>query len=84
MCQKIECTLYVQYTKNPDIKKWLSFELICGVYSEYIVNSNFAQPYPILLTLHVQYTKNPAVKMWLPFELICALYLEYIVTAIFV
>ena len=83
MCQQIKCTLYVQYTKNPAIKKWLSFELICGVYSEYIVNSNFAQPYPILLTLYVQYTKNPAVKL-LPFELVCAVYLEYIVTSNFV
>ena len=33
-------TLYVQYTKNPGVKKWLPFELICSVYLEYIVPSN--------------------------------------------
>ena len=25
-------TLYVQYTKNPAVKKWLPFVLICAVY----------------------------------------------------
>ena len=30
-------TLYVQYTKNPAVKEWLSCELICAVYLEYIV-----------------------------------------------
>ena len=77
-------TLHVQYTKILAVKKWLPFELICAVYSEYIVTIHCVRPYPILLTLYVQYTKAQAVKKWFPFELICALYLEYIVTVHFV
>ena len=71
---------YVQYTKNPVVKKWLPFELISAVYWEYIVTIHIVCPYPNLLTLYVQYTKTLAVKNWLPFELIFAVYLEYIVT----
>ena len=77
-------TLYVQYTKNPDIKNLLPFELICAVYLESIVTSNFVQHYPFLMTLNVQYTKKPAIKQCFSFELICAVYLEYIVTSKFV
>ena len=44
-------TLYVQYTKNPVVKKWLPFELIYAVYLEYIVASHFVQSYLIILTL---------------------------------
>ena len=68
-------TLYVQYTKNQAVKKWLPLELICAVYLEYIVTIYFVYPYPSLLTLYVQYTKTLAVKKWLPFELICAVYI---------
>ena len=77
-------TLHVQYTKILAVKKWLPVELICAVYSEYIVTIHCVRPYPILLTLYVQYTKAQAVKKWFPFELICALYLEYIITVHFV
>ena len=70
-----ELTLYVQYTKNQAVKKWLQFELICEVYLEYIVTIHFVRPYPSLLTLYVQYTKTLAIKKWLPFELICAVYI---------
>ena len=68
-------TLYVQYTKNQAIKKWLPLELICAIYLEYIVTIHFVCPYPSVLTLYVQYTKTLAVKKWLPFELICAVYI---------
>ena len=44
---------YVQYTKNPVVKKWLPFELISAVYWEYIVTIHFVCPYPKLLTLYV-------------------------------
>ena len=67
-----ELTLYVQYTKNKVVKKWLPFELICAVGLEYIVTVHFVSPYPSLLTLNVQYIKTLAVKKWLPIELICA------------
>ena len=63
-------TLYVQYTKNQAVKKWLPFEFICAVYLEYIVPIHFVRPYPNLLTLFVQYTKTLAVKKWLPLELV--------------
>ena len=33
-------TLYVQYTKNTAVKKWLSFEHICAVYIQYIETCN--------------------------------------------
>ena len=65
---------YVQYTKNQAVKKWLSFELICAVYLEFIVTMNFARPYQNLLTLHDKYIKNQAVKKWHPYELICTAY----------
>ena len=67
-------TLYVQYTKNQAVKKWLPAELICAVYLEYIVIINFVKPYQNLLNLYVQYIKNQAVKKLLPYELICAAY----------
>ena len=70
-----ELTLYVQYTKNQPVKKWLPFELLCEIYSKYIVTIHFVRPYPSLLTLYVQYTKTLAIKKWLPFELICAVYI---------
>ena len=68
-------TLYVQYSKNQTVKKWLPFEPICAIYFEYIVTIHFVRPYPNLLTLYVQYTKTLPVKKWLPFELICAVYI---------
>ena len=67
--------LYVQYTKNQAIKKWLPFKLICALFLEYIIIIHFVRPYPNLLTLYVQYTKTLAVKKWLPFEPICAVYI---------
>ena len=79
-----EMTLYVQYTNNQAVKKWLPLELRCAVYLEYIVTIHFVCPYPSVLTLYVQYTKTLALKKWLPFEIICAVYLEYIVTIHFV
>ena len=66
-------TLYVQYTKNQAIKKWLPFELICAVYLEYIVTIHFVCPYLSLLTLYVQYTKTLAVKSGLRLRL----YVQY-------
>ena len=65
-----------QYHKNPAVKKWLLLELICEVYSEYIVTSDFVRPYLNLLTLYVHFTENPAVKKWLPFQLMRAVYFE--------
>ena len=65
-------TLYVQYTKNPAVKKWLPFELTCALYLEYIETNGFVRPYSILLTIYVQYIKNAAVKKWLPFDLFSA------------
>ena len=76
-----EMTLYVQYTRNQAVKKWLPLELICAIFLEYIVTIHFVCPYHGLLTLYVQYTKTLAVKKWLPFELVD---LEYIVTIHFV
>ena len=70
-----EMNLYVQYTKNQAVKKWLPLELRCA---EYIVTIHFIRPYPSLLTLYVQYIKTLAVKKGLPFELICAVYNIYI------
>ena len=70
-----EMTLYVQYTKNQAVKKWLPLELICAVYLEYIATIHFVCPYPSVLTLYFQYTNTLAVKKWLPFELICAVYI---------
>ena len=64
-------TLYVQFTKNQAVKKWLSFELIHAVYLEIIVTYNVVQLYPILLTFYVQYTKNAADKQELQFECKC-------------
>ena len=66
-----ELTLYVQYTKNQAIKKWLPFEFICAVYLEYIRTINFVNPYPNLLTLFVEYAKTLAATKWLLFELVC-------------
>ena len=63
-----EMTLYVQYTKNQAIKKWLPLEIRCAVDLEYIVTIHFVCPYPSLLTLYFQYTKTKAFKKWLPFE----------------
>ena len=77
-------TIYVQYTKNQAVKRWLPAELICAVYLKYKATINFVRPCPNLLTLYVQYTKTLAAKKWLPFEPICAVYLEYIVTIHFV
>ena len=65
-----------QYPKNPAVKKWLLLDLICEVYSEYIVTSNFVRLYLILLTLYVHFTKNPAVKKWLLFQLMRAAYFK--------
>ena len=73
-----ELTLYVQYTKNQAVQKWISFRSLCAVYLEYIVTIHFVRPYPNLLTLFVQYTKNLAVKKCLRFELV---YAAYIVTS---
>ena len=70
-----ELTLYVQYTKNQAVKKWLQFELICEVYLEYIVTIHYVRPYPSLLTLYVHYTKTLAIKKWFPFELMSAVYI---------
>ena len=47
-------TLYVQYTKNQDVKKWLPYELIFAAYLEYIEINNFVRLYSNLLTLYVQ------------------------------
>ena len=71
--------LYVPYTKNQAIKKWLPYELICAAYLKNIATMNIVQLNPNLLTFLVQYTENQAVKNWLLFEIICAVYLEYIV-----
>ena len=79
-----EQTLYVQYTKNQAVKKWLPVELICTVYLDYIVTIHFVCKYLNLLTLYVQYTRTLAVKKWLPFKLICTVDLENIVTINFV
>ena len=70
-----DLTLYVQYTKNQAVKKWLPFELIYAVYLEYIVTIHFVCPYPNLLTFYVQYTKTLPFKKWLLFELICSVYI---------
>ena len=70
-----ELTLYVQYTKNQAVKKWLTFEPICAVYLEYIVTIHYVCPYPNLLTVYVQYTKTLPIKKWLPFDLISAVYI---------
>ena len=70
-----ELTLYVQYTKNQAVKKWLPFELLWEVYLVYIITIHFDRPQPSLLTLYVKYTKTLAVKKWLPFELICSVYI---------
>ena len=67
-------TLYAQYTKNPDVKNLLQFELICAVYfKEHIVTCNFVQPYPILLNLYVPYNKTQPSKS----ELHLSLYVQY-------
>ena len=76
-------TFYVQYTKNQSVKKWLSAELICAVYLEYIVIINFVWPYQNLLSLSVV-TNKQAIKKWLPFERLCAVNLKDIVTINFV
>ena len=49
-------TFYVHFSKNQAVNKWLPFELICAIYLEYIVTSNFVKLYPILQTLYVQHT----------------------------
>ena len=50
--ESLEHTLYVQYTKNQAVQKWLQFELICAVYMDYIVTIHFVCQYPKgLLTL---------------------------------
>ena len=61
---QILLTLYVQYTKNPAVKKWLPFEVMSAVYivTLYIVPFSFVQPYPIYLTSYVQYTQNKPSK----------------------
>ena len=46
-------TLHVQYTKILAVKKWLPFELICAVYSEYIVTIHCVRPYPMLLVVSI-------------------------------
>ena len=74
----------LQYTKNQDFKKQLSFGLICVAYFEDIVTKTFVQQYTNLLTLYVQYTKTQAAKKQLLLRLICAVYLENIVTISFV
>ena len=53
-------TLYVQYTKNQAVNNWISYELICAAYFEYIAIITFVQPYQILLTLYVQ---SPRTKL---------------------
>ena len=75
ICIYHELTLYVKYTKNQTVIKWIPFELIWEVYLEYIVTIHFVRPYSSLLTWYVQYTKTLAVKKWLPFALICAVYI---------
>ena len=55
-------TLYVQYTKNQTVKKWLPAELICAVYLEYIVIINFVRPYPNLLNFYVQSPRTKPSK----------------------
>ena len=46
-------TLHVQYTKILAVKKWLPFEPICAVYSEYIVTIHCVRPYPMLLVVSI-------------------------------
>ena len=70
-----ELILYVQYSQNQAVKKWLPFEFICAVNLEYIVTINFVHPYPNLLTLYAQHTKTLAIKKWLLFDLIWAVYI---------
>ena len=42
-------------TQKPSRQKWLSFELICAVYLEYIVIIHFVSSYPDLQTFYVQW-----------------------------
>ena len=55
-------TLYVQYTKNHSIKKWLLFDPICAVYLDYIVTSNCVRCNQFFW-LYVQYTKTQPSKV---------------------
>ena len=59
-----ELILYVQYTKNQAVKKWLPFKLICAVYLEYIVTIHFVCPYPNILTLYVQWYTSWNDLVW--------------------
>ena len=59
-------TLYVQYTKNPAVKKWLLFEPICAVYLDNIVTSccvqctHYSLPY-LFSTPKIQLSKVSSI-----------------------
>ena len=58
-------TLYVQYTKNPTVIKWLSFELICAAYLEYIVTSNFVPHFiDLICSVHQKSTVKKISSIW--------------------
>ena len=51
--------VHIVTLNSSPVLTWCESE--CGEYLDYIVTSNFSQPYPIFLTLDVQYTSRQNV-----------------------
>ena len=58
-------TLYFQYTKNPDVKKWPLFELICAVHLEYILTLSLSDRTQFLVcSVHQEPSCQWVASIW--------------------